>query len=468
MTDQYDPNGYTSYGGQPGGGNTAPGSGQGGYGSYGGQGYGQQGTPPPQPYPGTPSQPYPGTPSQPYGGQYGQYGQPGPSSQPYYAQQTAFTQPPAQKPSRRGLKVALIVAGVVLLLGVLGGGAAAVVLSQFGAPGAAALQFCNNLKTQSYDAAYGMLSSDLKSSFSQTDFSTGVSALDTAEGKVTGCQQAQGSNTYSYSLGASTATVKAQITRSTQGNLTGVLHLKNQSGSWKIDGIDSSLLGVNIGALKASGDYCAAMQSHDYATAYNLLDSTAQGQIGKDDFVAFGTLHDQIDGAVTKCTLTKVPAGNTDTLAKLTIDLTRARLGDRSGDITLKFDGTAWKVAASDDALGGTDLRPLVVGQQFCTLLSAAKYENAYALFSSSFKQLITKSEFVAEFSTFNGNALQWTCGAPDIASYKVSGTTASIVEPITLAIPALGSGATSTTKFKVSFVLESNAWKIDDLTDQG
>src|SRR5689334_20805408 len=100
MTDQYDPNGYTSYGGQPGGESQTPGGGQpaGGYGSYGnyGQGYGQ---------PGAPSQPYPG---QPY---------PAPMSQPLYGQQTVFTQPPAPKKSRRGLKIALTVGAIVLVLG---------------------------------------------------------------------------------------------------------------------------------------------------------------------------------------------------------------------------------------------------------------------------------------------------------------------------------------------------------------
>src|SRR5690349_5168262 len=122
MTDQYDPNGYTSYGGQPGSESHTPGSGQpasgydgyGGYGNYGNygnygsyrQGYGQPGAPSPsypgQPYPG---QPYPG---QPY---------PGPMSQPLYGKQAVFTQPPALKKSRRGLKIALTVGAIIVALG---------------------------------------------------------------------------------------------------------------------------------------------------------------------------------------------------------------------------------------------------------------------------------------------------------------------------------------------------------------
>ncbi len=453
---------------------------------YGGVPQGYTGTPShpyggatPQQYTGTPSHPYgsygqPGPASQPYGG-YGQpgpssqpyYGQPGPASQPFYGQQTVYTQPPTPKNSRRGLKIALTVGAIVLVLGLIGGGAAVFLIKQVTAPAEAALQFCNDLKTQNYDTAYGLLSSGLQGQYSQSDFHSGVTALDTAEGKVTGCQQAPGSNSYSYSLGASTASVSAQLTRATQGTMNGTLHLKNQNGTWKIDGIDTSLLGVNIGALQAAGAFCTAMQGHDYTTAYTLLDSAQQGAVSKADFVASGTLHDQIDGTITKCALTKVSIGNTDQSARLTIDLNRSKLGDRTGDVTLKLEGSAWKIDSTDTTLNGTDLRPLVVGEQFCVLFAKAKFGVAYGLMSTSFQQAVTKDQFIAGFSTFQGNALQWKCGKPDLATYTVTNDTASVVVPMTLSIPALGPNATTTDSFKVAFVLESSGWRIDDLKSQ-
>ncbi|HEX5546629.1 MAG TPA: hypothetical protein VFX24_04410 [Ktedonobacterales bacterium] len=469
MTDQYDPNGYTSYGGPPGGESQTPGGGQpaGGYGSYGnyGQGYGQPGAPS-QPYqgyghygqPGAPSQPYQGTPSQPYPGQ--QY--PGPMSQPLYGQQTVFTQPPAPKKSRRGLKIALTVGAIVLVLGGLLGGTAIFLLNQFAAPGVAALKFCNDLKSQSYDSAYSGLSSDLQARFSKTSFSAGVASLDTAEGKVTGCQQAQGNGAYNYSLGASSATVGAQLTRATQGNMTGALHLKNQNGSWKIDSIDTSLLGVNIGALQASGAFCAAMQGQDYSAAYDLLDSTQQGLVSRDDFVASGKLHDSIDGSITTCALAKVPQGNNDQLTHLTIQLNRSKLGARTGDVTLKLEDSAWKLDATDAALNGTDLRPLVLGGTFCTLFAAGKYGDAYGLLSSGAQATITKAQFIAGFQTINGYTVKWSCGTPDLTTYTVKSDSASVVIPITDAIATLNFKDTLDTK--VEFVLENGVWKIDDL----
>ena len=459
MTDQYDPNGYTSYGGQPGGESQTPGGGQpaGGYGSYGnyGQGYGQPGAPS-QPYqgygqPGAPSQPYPG---QPY---------PAPMSQPLYGQQTVFTQPPAPKKSRRGLKIALTVGAIVLVLGGLLGGTAIFLLNQFAAPGVAALKFCNDLKSQSYDSAYSGLSSDLQARFSKSSFSAGVASLDTAEGKVTGCQQAQGNGGYSYSIGASSATVGAQLTRATQGNMTGALHLKNQNGSWKIDSIDTSLLGVNIGALQASGAFCAAMQSQDYSAAYDLLDSTQQGRVSREDFVASGKLHDSIDGSITTCALAKVPQGNNDQLTHLTIQLNRSKLGARTGDVTLKLEDSAWKLDATEAALNGTDLRPLVLGGTFCTLFAAGSYGDAYGLLSSGAQATITKAQFIAGFQTINGYTVKWSCGTPDLTTYTVKpDSSASVVIPITDSIAALNFKDTLDTK--VQFVLENGVWKIDDL----
>jgi hypothetical protein len=433
MSGPQDPNGYPSYGGQQGGQYPSSGSGQ----------YGQPGAPNPS---------------------FAETTQPGTS----YGQPAAYAQPPAAKKPRSGLKIALIIGAIVLVLIAVAGGVGFYFINQFAAPGVAALQFCNNLKSQSYDKAYTLLSSGLQATYSKDAFQAGVSALDTAEGKVTGCQQGTGANNYVYSLGSTTATVSAQLTRATQGTLVGALHMKNQGGSWKVDSIDTSLLGVNIGALQTAGAFCAAMQGGDYATAYSLLSSTVQGAISKDDFVASGKLHDQIDGAVSKCSLSKVPQGNTDQLSRLTIELTRAKLGAHTGDVTLKFDGTAWKVDATDAALNGTDLRPLVVGGTFCVLLGSGKYADAYGLFSSDYQKTVSQAQFVANFSAYQGMALKWTCEQPDYSTYSVTGTTASLIMPITVTIPSLGSAATSTDKFKVEFVLDGSTWKINDALVQG
>src|SRR5260221_13538464 len=145
------------------------------------------------------------------------------------------TAAPAKKRSLTWLWITL---GVIAAVLVGGGGAGAFALIQYTAPAAAAGQFCGYLKTQNYDSAYGLLSANLKAKYTPELFHTGNAALDVAEGKVTECGAASGSGSYDYSLGGSKATVKAKISRETQGDLTGNLQLVNESG-WKVDSLDT-------------------------------------------------------------------------------------------------------------------------------------------------------------------------------------------------------------------------------------
>ena len=98
------------------------------------------------------------------------------------------------------------------------------------------MQLCDDLKAQNYDSTYSLLSSKLRGQYSSTDFHQAATQLDTAEGRVTSCAQAQGGNSYTFSLGSSTATVVAVLTRATQGSLQGAVHLLNENGKWTVDG----------------------------------------------------------------------------------------------------------------------------------------------------------------------------------------------------------------------------------------
>lgn len=334
-------------------------------------------------YPGMPTDPnqpmYPGAP--PSGPLY----QGAPPSQPFYPGAPGYptvTAPPAPKKSRRGLWITL---GVIAGLLVLGGGGAAFALVQFAAPAAAAGTFCGDLKAQNYGGAYSLLSSKLHQQLTAEQFSQGSLALDSAEGKVTACGQASGGNAYSYSLGASAATLNAVITRATAGTLQGNIRLVNESG-WKIDSLDTALLGVNLGALQAAGAFCQTLQTQDYATLYGLLGSAATTQEKQADFVAGGQLQDQVDGKVTACSLVGLGSGNTDTAASLKVSVTRATLGQRQDTVGLDLENGAWKVNAVGPQLNGTDTTALAVGLRFCTDIASSNYTDIYGLFSDSLK----------------------------------------------------------------------------------
>jgi hypothetical protein len=469
--------------------------------------WGQSGAPYGQPseQPTTPSQPYPygqpAAPSQPFtSGSFGQpsdqsgmpaapYGQPAAPSQPYpyaYGQPAgpsqpftpgAFGQQPTWAPtsqtlpgggmpqgamgpvkkSRRGLWITLgAVAAVVALLG--GGGAYAFAL--YIAPATAATTFCADLKAQSYVAAYGLLSSGLKGQLTQDQFVQGSQELDKAEGVVTACKQATGGNAYSYSLGASTATLNADITRATAGDLTGGVHLKNENGAWKIDGLDTSLLGVNLGALVAAGTFCAALQSQNYTAAYQLLGTLPQAAIKQADFVLGAQIHDQVDGPVTACALVSLGQGNTDTSASLIVNITRTKLGAKQGNVSLDVESGAWKVAGVAPVLLGSDIGPIQVGARFCADLVSGDYADAFTLLSQGFIGGATEADFATAFTP--NPPYKWAGCKPDFSTYKVSTSGASY----TAALEVVNTSTSQTTSvnFVLSFVQEGGSWKLDNI----
>jgi hypothetical protein len=411
---------------------------------------------------------------------YGQYGQPVPPSQPW--QPTAgqeptvpwgppsqglpggmppnmpLAAPPAPKKSRRGLWITLgVIAAVLVLLG--GGGVYGA--SLYFAPAVTVGQFCGFLETQNYSSAYNLLSSGLRAQASSAQFSQVSATLDTVEGKVTKCGSATSGSPYNYSFGSNTATVEGMVTRSTAGNLQGAIHLKNENG-WKVDSIDTSLLGVNLAALETAGAFCTAMQSQDYATAYGLLGSSAQALVTQAQFNGQAQLHDQIDGTVSSCGLVGLGQGNSDTSATLVAQITRSKLGQKQGGVALDIEGGTWKIAMIDPALQGTDLGPLLVGERFCTDLQNGSYADAYGLLSTNGKGGLTEAQFAAILKP--PSPYKWGACTPDLSTYTVSGTSASYTAAFELVNPSTGA-ATPAVNFKLAFVQDNGTWLLDILT---
>lgn len=409
---------------------------------------------------------YPGAPSQPL---YGPPGQSGPYSQPLPgypgypgypgvpSAAVATMAPPAAK--RRGPPKWLwfVIAGVVAALVLVGGGGA-FALSLYGQPAAAAVQLCGDLKAQNYDSAYALLSSRLQGQYSSTDFHQAATQLDTAEGKVTSCAQAQGANSYSFSFGSSTATVVAVLTRATQGSLQGSIHMLNQNGKWTVDALDTSLLGVNLGALGTLGAFCAAMQSQNYTTAYGLLSSAFQPATTQDQFVQAAQAHDAIDGSVSACALASVGTSNSDTSASVTASITRAKLGARSGTVTLGVEGSAWKISSIASSMQGTDLAALLVDNAFCAAIVSNDLNAAYALTSTAFQQVITPADFAAAFALPTGYAITG-CTAND-STYQVQTTQATVDNTVKVTQTATSQSQNIT--MSITLVLDGGQWRID------
>jgi hypothetical protein len=368
--------------------------------------------------------------------------------------------PPSQYPfesgapqrSYRGLLIGLVIAVVVLAL--LGGGAF-VGISQYQAPAQAAQQFCTALKSQDYVAAYSMLSSSLQAEYTASLFTVGSQTLDKAEGNVISCGAAAGS-AYDYTLFGSTATISSVIDRSQAGSLIGKLHLVNQNG-WKISSIDTSLLGVNLTSLQTLASFCSALQNGDYSGAYSFLGSTVQSQISESTFAQQGSLHQQVDGQITGCSIVGFGQGNSDTATNLSVSITRSTLGTVTGQASLDLEGSAWKISSLDTALEGSDLGALTAVQKFCSYIKSHQVSKAYGMTSSAFKANVTLSYFT---SVFGVAGVSYSCTL-QLATYKVTDPNdAHIVGAIVL------SAGTSTDSIPTEFLVvkAGSSWKINGL----
>lgn len=401
------------------------------------------------PYP-APANPYAtpaATPAPPF------YGAPGPWSTP--STPMPGTEPPRKK-RRKGLVIALVILVVLLALG---GGTGAFAYVRYHAPQNAALQFCSLLEHQDYASAYADFSISMKSRFTQQVFTDEANTLDQVEGSVNSCEQTASSAGYSYRLFGDTATFAATVSRTEQGTLQGVIHLSNENGSWMIDGLDSSLLGVNLYALKTAQDFCAALNSGDANAVYGLLGSNIQNTVTQRAFADDMAVHRELDGAVTSCKVVNISHESNDQSATVTVAMTHTIHGPSQEILHLGSDSGSWKITTLDARLGGTDLGPYHTVLAFCSNLINGDLTSAYQQFSTAFQADNSPQDFTSYFTLNRGD--KFTNCTLTFKSYQVSEITASFTIDLFLEIR----GTPKYVKLALTFVLEGQEWKIDDYT---
>jgi hypothetical protein len=418
---------------------------------------------PAQPYPAPPGPSSPSFPGSVPPGSQPLYGQFAPASQPmtnqfgYWgplSQGLAASPPPAQpRKVRQGLWIALALVAVLILVS---GAGVAFVVTQIGAPAAAATQFCTVLRAQDYGSAYNVLSSRLRARLTQGEFGQISTLLDQVEGKVTACSPTTGNDAPSYALGSSEAVVTLVLTRAKHGVLQGTLHLKDEQGSWKVDSLDARVLGINLDALQVAQTLCDAVQKQYYSAMWGLFGSSARSELDLTGFVGMATLDDRFDGQVNACSIVNFGQGNTDTTATLTMSVTRTKSGTKSGSLTLGVESDGWKIAAIDSAIRGTDYRAVLTGAQFCDDISRRKFADAYSLFSSGLQQNYSQQAFMKEWDV---DGILYSCGDPDISSYQITGDQATYRVDIT---ESAAFNYSRTWHFTFHFLFEGGIWKVD------
>lgn len=359
--------------------------------------------------------------------------------------------PPARRRRRRrGWRITLL----ALLL--VATSAATLAVTTVGQPAYVALQFCADLAAQRYSAAYGHLAQPLRMATTATQYADQMRLLDTIEGRGVACALA--ANTpVSATPFHSAAAVQVLMARQGTSTLRGAIHLVDEDGVWRVRALDTALLGVSPGAVQAASDFCAALRAKRYATAYSFINAPVSGVGGTADFVAATALWDQVEGLTTGCAVVHASQPNDDTVAHITLHLTRGT-SERLGAITLTHTLGAWTISAIDQVLLGRDPGPFALGSAFCQDLVNRDFHAAFLLFSDAFKALEPRYATEQAF-TFDFAPMRWASCAPRLETYQV--TTTEAFYDVDVTAIASDTGASGTLPLTYYFVKQDGAWKL-------
>jgi hypothetical protein len=186
--------------------------------------------PPYPPYPYPPA-PYPQAPYPPQG--YPMYPQGG---MPPYG-------PPPERQSHTTLWVILGILGALATVACVACAFLFVGLGQFvqkaAQPAIVTVDFCQDLRTQNYTAAYGLLTSGLQQQVTEDAFVKANQAHDASDGTVTQCSVSSGSSHVQFGDGS--VTLPLTVARGAGAPVTGNITLTQSGTTWRISAIDPGL-----------------------------------------------------------------------------------------------------------------------------------------------------------------------------------------------------------------------------------
>ncbi|MEO7001561.1 MAG: hypothetical protein ABI068_07145 [Ktedonobacterales bacterium] len=202
--------------------------------------------------------------------------------------------------------------------------------------------YCTALQNQDYTTAYSLLGSTLQSGEQQSAYTATEQLHDTIDGKVTACSI----STIFSGADDSHTSVQVSITRANLDAQTSPAVLGFESSAWKIQTLDSTAEGRDVGPYQAGQQFCGDLKAGNYAGAYGLTSSGFQFAVSKSSFISLFT---GFTGAVWSCghadfSTYKVDSGSASYNAPLQISL-----NGQTVSLNTRFDfvdeNGAWKVA---------------------------------------------------------------------------------------------------------------------------
>jgi limonene-1,2-epoxide hydrolase len=185
--------------------------------------------------------------------------------------------------------------------------------------------YCLALKHGDYQSAYAQFSSAIESQVTENQFVS--AATQNGARTVTNCAVSKVDDSAGsgiVTITASTGTVSSQNYALTQEN-----------GAWKINAFNST-------ATETLNNYCSALKSQDYQSAFGDFSSTAQSQVGSADQFAssFGS------NKVANCTV----SNSDDSAGTGTISYTYADNSTQVFNYTLVNQNNDWLIASEQQA----------------------------------------------------------------------------------------------------------------------
>ena len=187
-----------------------------------------------------------------------------------------------------GRRFPLTLAAIVIIFALLGAGLLIASYNTAQAniqPERTVQAFCQDLQSHRYAAAYAILSSSYRVNLSETQF-TNISQLqDQVDGKIRACPVATGPS-LDLSFGTPQNQTSYLITILRDQPHNGHIAVVRQSDAWKVDALQQSLTGTNVGPILTVQTFCEAIMKADYATAYNALSRRQQNLATEPVFAA--------------------------------------------------------------------------------------------------------------------------------------------------------------------------------------
>jgi hypothetical protein len=186
-------------------------------------------------------------------------------------------------------------------------------------------------------------------------------------------------------------------------------------------------------------NYCSALKSSDYQTAYNQWSGGGIKGVSESQFAAVYKVY----GKVTDC----APGNVNDSAGTGSVNITFANLGNVVYDATLVNNNGTWQIQKMVPRS-----TPTLVLNLYCLSLVNGDYQTAYNLFSSTIQSQATEQQF-ASTVTNNGARNVTDCAVNNVDDSAGTGT-------VTITV---STGTVSTENYTLT--QENGVWRIEGFT---